>query len=83
MTADSNITVRDSRADDVSALNDIFRSSVRVVARRDYTQAQVIAWAPDMIDSSAWKARYTKGEPLLPKSTVLRSDLLTWSRMAT
>ena len=59
MTAVSNITVRDFSADDVTALIDIFRSSVRVVARRDYTQAQVIAWAPDVIDGSAWMARYT------------------------
>jgi putative acetyltransferase len=28
------------------------------VARRDYTQEQVLAWAPDQIDRKAWAARY-------------------------
>jgi putative acetyltransferase len=58
MTGDSNIRVRDFRADDVKALIDVFRSSVRIIARRDYTQAQVIAWAPDVIDSGVWETRY-------------------------
>jgi putative acetyltransferase len=51
--------VRPCRPDDVDALIDIFRSSVRVVARRDYTQEQVLAWAPDQIDRKAWAARYS------------------------
>jgi hypothetical protein len=47
MASDSNIKIRDVRADDAKAIMDIFRSSVRIIARRDYTQDQVLAWAPD------------------------------------
>ncbi|MBF0306399.1 MAG: GNAT family N-acetyltransferase [Alphaproteobacteria bacterium] len=35
----------------------LFRQSVRVVARSDYTAAQTLAWAPDDIDADAWAAR--------------------------
>jgi len=58
MDLGSKIRVREFRPEDVDALVDIFRSAVRVVARRDYTQEQVIAWAPDEIDSSGWVAHY-------------------------
>ena len=51
------VSIRGFRPDDVGALIDIFRSAVRDVARRDYTQAQVSAWAPDVIDAAAWAAR--------------------------
>jgi hypothetical protein len=50
VTDDSNITVRHFHANDVNALIDVFCRSVRIIARRDYTQAQVITWAPDVID---------------------------------
>jgi hypothetical protein len=46
MACDSNIKIREVRAGDAKAIIEIFRSSVRFVARRDYTQAQVVAWAP-------------------------------------
>jgi putative acetyltransferase len=58
MAVDSIIKIRDVRADDVEAIIEIFRGSVRVIARRDYTQAQVVAWAPDVIDSRAWEGCY-------------------------
>lgn len=35
----------------------VFRDAVRVGARRDYTAAQVLAWAPDDTDRDAWGAR--------------------------
>jgi putative acetyltransferase len=59
MVSDSNIRIRDVHADDAKAIIEIFRSSVRVIARRDYTQAQVVAWAPDEIEIATWKVRYT------------------------
>jgi putative acetyltransferase len=58
MASDSNIKIRDVRAGDAKAIIEIFRSSVRFVARRDYTQAQVVAWAPDEIDIAGWEVRY-------------------------
>lgn len=52
------IRVRDFIADDVNAMIEIFRSAVRIGARGDYTQEQLIAWAPDDIDVSGWEAHY-------------------------
>jgi putative acetyltransferase len=53
-----DITVRDYRAGDIQAMIDIFRGAVRLIARRDYTQAQVLAWAPDVIDADLWAKGY-------------------------
>ncbi len=57
MTAGA-VAVRSLRRADVPAVIEIFRASVRTVARRDYTQDQVMAWAPDEIDSATWTKRY-------------------------
>lgn len=51
------VLVRPWSPHDVEAMITLFRDSVRVVARRDYTQAQVTAWAPDDIDRGEWLAR--------------------------
>ena len=59
MASDSNIKIRDVRAGDAKARIEIFRSSVRIIARRDYTQDQVVAWAPDEIDIASWEVRCT------------------------
>lgn len=45
-------TPRDARA---TAL--LFSRSVREVARRDYTEEQVLAWAPDDVDLARWNER--------------------------
>lgn len=52
-----NIRIRDVDANDAHVLVEIFRSSVRVVAQRDYSPAQILAWASDDIDIAAWRAR--------------------------
>jgi putative acetyltransferase len=54
---DIGVRIRAFDSRDASALIDIFRSAVRLVARRDYTLNQVTAWAPDEMDVSAWAAR--------------------------
>ena len=51
------ITLRPYRPDDCDALVALFRAAVRKVAIRDYTAAQVEAWAPEHIDGAAWDAR--------------------------
>jgi len=43
---------------DIPALIEIFRASVRITARRDYTHDQLMAWAPDEIDAAVWARRY-------------------------
>jgi putative acetyltransferase len=49
--------VRGYLSADIDSLIDLFRASVRTVARRDYSYEQVIAWAPDRIDREAWAVR--------------------------
>ena len=53
------IEIRPYRPDDRDRLIEIFRSAVRDVAIRDYSEAQAQAWAPDSIDAEAfgrWRA---------------------------
>jgi putative acetyltransferase len=62
------IAIRSYRAEDIAGLIALFRDSVRNTARRDYTESQVRAWAPDLIDhvqfaqrcaaKSTWVADY-------------------------
>jgi putative acetyltransferase len=52
--------IRPCHADDIDVLIDIFRASVRQIARRDYTEQQLLAWAPDEIDRGAWAGRYER-----------------------
>lgn len=49
--------VRDYVPADVDALIDLFREAVRRVAIRDYSGAQVRAWAPDMAEREKWVER--------------------------
>src|ERR1700733_11040781 len=51
------IIIRDYCPDDLAALIDLFRGSIRSVARRDYSERQVLAWAPDFIDSEDFAVR--------------------------
>src|SRR3546814_15533006 len=55
--AKGEIRIRLYASDDDDALITLYRDSVRIVARRDYTHEQVMAWAPDEIDRAAWAAR--------------------------
>ena len=52
------LTIRALSRADVDAVIELFRASVRIVARRDYSLDQVMAWAPDEIDAVSWAARY-------------------------
>lgn len=53
------ILIRRYKPSDLDALIDLFRGSVRRIARRDYTEEQVIAWAPDDIDREARAKRHS------------------------
>lgn len=50
--------IRPMTAADIPAAIALFRASVRQVARRDYGEAQVRAWAPDHIDPAGWAVRF-------------------------
>lgn len=73
MTTKLPLQVRDYVLDDIDALIDLFRSSVRSVARRDYTLDQVTAWAPDQIDRSGWASRCANSQTYV---AVLQNNLV-------
>lgn len=51
------IIIREYRSSDLTALIQLFRDSVRSIARRDYSERQVLAWAPDFIDPEVFGRR--------------------------
>jgi putative acetyltransferase len=53
------VTLRPYRSDDAPALLALFRDSIRRVNSRDYSPAQIAAWASDEIDPAAWAARFS------------------------
>jgi putative acetyltransferase len=53
--------IRDYKADDLKAVLSIFSRSVREIASRDYSPAQIAAWAPASIDFRAWSNRLASG----------------------
>jgi putative acetyltransferase len=55
----SEIRIRSYEPSDIDDLITLFRDTVRRIARRDYTQDQVTAWAPDTIDLEARAVRHS------------------------
>jgi putative acetyltransferase len=53
--------VRKYRQNDLDAVVLLFQRSVRDVANRDYSPAQVSAWAPESPDLAAWARRLGTG----------------------
>ena len=54
----SEITLRMYRQGDGPALLGLFRDTIRRVNCRDYSPAQVAAWASEEIDTVAWVGRF-------------------------
>lgn len=52
------IELRPYQPADALALLDLFRDTIRRVNRRDYDDAQVMAWSSDEIDPGQWAARF-------------------------
>jgi len=59
------IVIRDYVESDADALWSIFFNTIRNINRRDYTQAQVEAWAPDLVDSDYWLKRMNGLSPFV------------------
>jgi putative acetyltransferase len=57
--------IRSFRANDAPALRDVFFSSVHALASRDYSPAQLAAWAPLAYDADAWAARLQANQPFV------------------
>jgi putative acetyltransferase len=50
--------VRAYREEDCDAIIEVYRAAVRISARRDYSEEQVRAWAPDQANRDRWLVRY-------------------------
>ena len=59
------ITLRAFQGGDAPALRAVFESAIHEVAIRDYSQAQVDAWAPRTFDSEAWATRMRRLAPFV------------------
>ena len=55
------MTLHDYEPSDLRAVVAVFQHSVREVARRDYSPAQVAVWAPEPADLGAWAKRLATG----------------------
>ena len=51
------VILRPYRSDDLGAVVQLFHDTVHQVNRRDYTQAQVDAWAPDEANLERWQRK--------------------------
>jgi putative acetyltransferase len=63
-----SITIRPYRPEDLSSLIALFRASVWNVARSDYTESQIRAWAPEFIDAEQFAYRRTAKPTWVAKS---------------
>lgn len=62
----SKIEIRDYRLEDAKALMDIFYNTIHKVNIKDYTQAQVDAWAPDeKYKIEDWEKRFSRTNPII------------------
>ncbi|WGV97927.1 GNAT family N-acetyltransferase [Vibrio sp. YMD68] len=59
------IVIREYKDSDASALFEIVFNTVRVINRRDYSQAQVEAWAPYSQEPANWKQRMKSLAPFV------------------
>jgi putative acetyltransferase len=57
--------IRPYRPGEEEQLRAIFHSSVHGIARRDYTQEQLHAWAPEQYDAALWRQRMRANQSLV------------------
>ena len=54
------VEIRLARVGEARLIGNLFQDTVRTINRRDYSQVQVEAWAPDDVDPEHWVARIQK-----------------------
>ncbi|MDQ3058825.1 MAG: GNAT family N-acetyltransferase [Pseudomonadota bacterium] len=60
-----NLHLRPFRNGDEAALRAVFYSSVHMLARRNYSAAQLAAWAPRLYDGAQWRERVRTNQPFI------------------
>lgn len=58
----NHITLRPYRPEDLPALGQLYHDTIHQVACRDYTPAQVAAWAPEQTDWDRWRQKLAAEE---------------------
>jgi len=54
----ASVVIRSYEPEDAAALVEVFRASVHRIASKDYTGAQIRAWAPDELDERSFATRW-------------------------
>lgn len=58
MVSKEKMKIRRFTTSDTPRLIELFQQTVHTVCRKDYTQEQLSAWAPDSIDVNRWTVRF-------------------------
>ncbi|MBI2517897.1 MAG: GNAT family N-acetyltransferase [Opitutae bacterium] len=72
-------TLRPYRPEDAPALAQLFRETIHTVNRRDYTPAQVEAWAPAQIDLARWQAKLASEEVVVAEVGGELAGFCSWT----
>jgi len=59
------ITIRNFRDEDAPHLWQLFYHTIRIINRRDYSEAQVQAWASDEVDAKLWLQKMQAIQPFV------------------
>ncbi|WP_411358665.1 GNAT family N-acetyltransferase [Pseudidiomarina salilacus] len=59
------VKLRRFQTADAAILRELLTATVRQVNKRDYTAAQIAAWAPDDYDRQAWLERLLRNQPFV------------------
>ena len=73
------VMVREYRTQDLGAVVALFGRSVHELASRDYSPAQVSAWAPEVPDLGAWAVRLASGGVFVSERS---SEIAGFARIA-
>lgn len=64
-TEANEVKLRRFQTADAAILRELLTETVRQVNKRDYTPAQIAAWAPDDYDRQAWLERLQRNQPFI------------------
>ena len=60
--------IRPYQESDIPAIARLYFNTVRRINARDYTQEQILAWAPTIYNNSYWSQRFLKKQVLVAES---------------
>ncbi|AXG74247.1 GNAT family N-acetyltransferase [Flavobacterium arcticum] len=55
-----NSILRNYKSEDISHIVNLFRDTVHTINAKDYTKAQLNAWAPECIDAERWGVKLSQ-----------------------